>query len=134
MTTLIRETPFHKVWRSEGKNVFGNYSGDRYKYLVVDTYHGGVAALRTNSLIEALAFEVTRTPVEVMGDCLKVLIEEHNHMNNDFDHLRQYNMPRTIDIWNDVAKRNNRPELVITRKFTRRQELANHLAEIYESL
>lgn len=128
---LIKESPFHKVWMAEGDDVFGS-NGIYGKYLVVDTYHGGVTALITNSGIKARTFEVVRTPVEIMSDFLKASIVEFSHKNTDFN--RQKIIETEIKNWNTYARMHNRPELVITDKFSRRQSLANKFAEIYEAL
>lgn len=128
---LIKETPHHKVWMAEGSDVFGN-NGVYGKYLVVDTYHGGVKALLTNSGIEALTFEVVRTTVEIMADFLKAAIVEFSHKNTDFN--RQRIIETEIGNWNAYAKKYGRLELVVTETFCRRQSLANKFAEIYEAL
>lgn len=68
MATLIKETPYQKVWKADADDVFGRpfdpeWDGVTYKYMVVDTYHGGIVVLRTNSGIEARTFEVKRSDV-----------------------------------------------------------------------
>lgn len=132
---LIKETPYQKVWKAD--DVFGRpfdkeWDGKTYKYIVIDTYHGGVVVLRTNSGIEARTFEVKLTPVEIMGDFLKELIEEFSNKNTDFNRCKV--MEVEIYNWNKRAKEFNYPEFIIKEKFTRRQDLANKFAEIYDAL
>ncbi|MBO9147481.1 hypothetical protein P9609_gp18 [Escherichia phage vB_EcoS_PTXU06] len=135
MPTLIKETPYQKVWKAD--DVFGRpfdpeWDGVTYKYMVVDTYHGGVVVLRTNSPIEARTFEVKRTDVECMTDFLNDAIKEFSIKNTDYN--RKKIMETEILNWNTHAKLFNRPELVITEKFERRQALANKFYEILEAL
>lgn len=137
MATLIRETPFHKVWMAKEGEAFGmpfnpEWDGIAYKYLVVDTYHGGVTALRTNNGLEARMFEVVRTPYEIMRDILEALIKEFSIKNIDFN--RKKIITTEIYNWNKYAKQFDRPEFVITETFSRRQSLANKFAEILEAL
>ena len=128
---LIKETPHHKVWMAEGNNVFGN-NGIHGKYLVVDTYHGGVPVFVTNNGLKARSFEVVRTPAEIMVDFLKVAIVEFSHKNTDFN--RQRIIETEIRNWNTYARMYDREDLVITGTYSRRQSLANKFAEIYEAL
>lgn len=131
MAKLIKESPFHKVWRAVDGNMFG-FQGETFKYLVVDLRNGGSTALRTNSLLEAYGWEPEFTPVEVMERNLLENMEEFSHKNTDFNRI--VNMEFAVQCWNKLVKHYGREEFVITGKFSRRQDLANKFAEIYESL
>ena len=131
MAKLIKESPFHKVWRAVDGNMFG-FQGETFKYLVVDLRNGGSTALRTNSLLEAYGWEPEFTPVEVMERNLLENMEEFSHKNTDFNRI--YLIEQTIIDWNKLAAQYSRPEFIITEKFSRRQALANKFAEIYEAL
>ena len=128
---LIKETEFCKVWQAVGGDMFG-FQGECYKYLVVDKRNGGSTALRTNSVLQAMSWEPEFTPVEIMARALLEWIEEFSHKNTDFSRVKP--MEAYAQAWNDIAKRYNRPEFVITENFSRRQNLANKFAEIYEAL
>lgn len=129
---LIKQSPFHKVWQANKGESFGNSNGEYVKYLVVDLRDGGKTALRTNSILQAMAWEPEFTDEEKMASALLSHINEFSHKNTDFN--RVYNMETEIDKWNQQASLYNRPEFIIAEKFTRRQDLANRFAEIYEAL
>lgn len=128
---IIKESPFHKVWKAVDGNMFG-FNGEVFKYIVVDLRNGGSTALRTNSVLKACGWEPKFTPLEVMERSLLARIEEFSHKNTDFNRI--YVMETSISTWNSLAQEFGYPEFIITEKFSRRQELANKFAEIYESL
>jgi len=128
---LIKETPYCKVWKAVNGDVFG-FNGQFFKYLVVDTRNGGETALRTNSVLQAMAWEPKFTPEEIMSRFLLLLIEEFSLKNTDFNRKRIIEVE--VSNWNVYAKSFNRPEFLITEKFHFRQDLANRFAEIYEAL
>lgn len=128
---LIKQSPYHKVWKAINGDVFG-FNGECFKYLVVDLRDGGKTALRTNSVLQAMAWEPEFTPEELMARALLGWIEEFSHKNTDFNRINL--MDICLNRWNEIAKENSRPEFVITEKFSRRQQLANKFAEIYEAL
>ncbi|QXG07703.1 hypothetical protein [Erwinia phage Snitter] len=131
MAKLIKESPFHKVWRAVDGNMFG-FQGETFKYLVVDLRNGGSTALRTNSVLEACGWEPKFSPEEIMERSLLARIEEFSHKNTDFNRLDI--METSIKEWNKIAKEYGRTEFIINETFSRRQELANKFAEIYEAL
>lgn len=128
---LIKESQFHKVWAAVDGDMFG-FNGEYFKFLVVDLRNGGSTALRTNSVLQAMAWEPKFSPVEIMGMTLLDLIEEFSHMNTDFN--RKMPMETYRKRWNEIAKQYDRPEFLISESFSRRQALANKFAEIYEAL
>jgi len=131
MMEMIKETKFHRVWKAVGVDVFG-FKGEFFKYLVIDLRNGGSTALRTNSVLEAMSWEPYFTPDEIMSRTLLELIKEFSQKNTGFN--RKMPMETYRISWNKTAMKYGRPEFLIPESFSRRQQLANKFAEIYEAL
>ena len=128
---LIKETNIMKVWKCEnGKFITGTDATTAAKYIVIDL-RAGKCVFRTDSLKDALEFNIEETIEEKVIRALESNIKDMRRKNLDFN---ERPMDVVIREWNKIAIKIEREEFIITETFRYRNDLANKFAEILEAL